>query len=229
MPTTVSTPAGTGELVWDLANSIVGAGEPTARGLLVIGHGAGGDVDAADLVELARALPGQQISVARYRQPWRVAGRRIATPPGTLDAGWLPAVALARAAHPHGALVVGGRSAGARVACRTADRVGADLVFALAFPLHPPQRPDRSRLAELLAPSCPRVVIQGARDPFGGTAELLEAVGARTGIGVSTMPDAGHDLVPARRAGVSAEQWSALLVGPLLAALGNPPSPRGPE
>lgn len=222
-------------MVWDLALSMTGAGQPTARGLLVISHGAGGDVDAPDLVELARVLPKRQISVARYRQPWRVAGKRIATPPRILDDGWLPAVALARAAHPQGVLVVGGRSAGARVACRTAYRVGADLVFALAFPLHPPNRPEKSRLSELLAPSCPRVVVQGSRDRFGGTVELRQAlnasvaVNARAGVVVSPMPDAGHDLVPARRAGVSADQWSALLVEPLVAVVENLPPRDGPE
>lgn len=212
--TTVSTPAGPGELVWDLA-----AGPSAPRGLLVISHGAGGDIDAPDLTELARVLPRRGISVARYRQPWRVAGKRVATPPRTLDAGWLPAVASAREKHPRGVLVVGGRSAGARVACRTADQVGADLVFALAFPLHPPKRPERSRLDELLAPRCPRVVVQGARDPFGGVAELVEAVGSSAGVSVSEMPDAGHDLAPARRAQVSAERWSGLLVEPLITAL----------
>ena len=215
--TTVSTPAGPGELVWDLAAPVAGVGGGQA--LLVISHGAGGDIDAPDLVELARVLPGYGISVARYRQPWRVAGRRIATPPRTLDEGWIPAVAAARDAHPHGALVVGGRSAGARVACRTADHVEADVVFALAFPLHPPERPEKSRLAELLAPSCPRVVVQGTRDRFGGSAEVIEALGDATGVTVSPMPDAGHDLTPARRAKVSPTQWSALLIDPLRAAL----------
>lgn len=219
MPTRVETPAGEGELVWDLAHAGSGRDAHQARALLVISHGAGGDVDAPDLVELAKVLPQHGITVARYRQPWRVAGRRVATPPPTLDIGWVPAVALARAAHPRGALIVGGRSAGARVACRTAQEVGAELVLALSFPLHPPKRPEKSRLNELLALGCPRVLVQGSRDPFGGAAELAQAVSQDAEIVVSVMPDAGHDLIPAKRARVAPARFTALLVDPLLAAL----------
>jgi predicted alpha/beta-hydrolase family hydrolase len=137
-----------------------------ARALLALGHGAGGGIEAADLRALAEALPPLGVTVALVEQPWRVAGRKVAPAPKTLDAAWLPVVARLTADHPL-PLVVGGRSAGARVACRTAAGCGAVGVLALAFPLHPPGRPDRSRAAELLGSARPTLIVQGATDPFG--------------------------------------------------------------
>ena len=114
---------------------------------LVLGHGAGGGIEARDLVALAKALPERGVTVVRVEQPWRVAGRKVAGPPATLDRAWLAVLEALAVAGP---LVVGGRSAGARVACRTAAQVGAAGCLALAFPLHPPGRPEKSRLDELL-------------------------------------------------------------------------------
>lgn len=142
-----------------------------ARALLALGHGAGGGIEAADLRALAEALPPLGIAVALVEQPWRVAGRRVAPAPKTLDAGWLPVAARLAAEYPV-PLVVGGRSAGARVACRTAAEVGAVGVLALAFPLHPPGRPERSRADELLSSARPTLVVQGATDPFGHPSEF---------------------------------------------------------
>jgi predicted alpha/beta-hydrolase family hydrolase len=138
-----------------------------ARAVLVLGHGAGGGVDAADLAVLAGTLPELGVTVVRMEQPWRVAGRRVSASPPRLDEAWL-ATAAAWPALP---LLVGGRSAGARVACRTATRVGAVGVVALAFPLHPPGLPVRSRESEL-PPDVPTLVVQGERDRFGGPAEF---------------------------------------------------------
>ncbi len=132
---------------------------------LALGHGAGGGIEARDLVALAAALPGRGVTVVRVEQPWRVAGRKVAGPPATLDRAWL---AVLDAIAVGGPLVVGGRSAGARVACRTARGVGALGCLALAFPLHPPGRPERSRLDELVATGVPTLVLQGERDAFGG-------------------------------------------------------------
>lgn len=131
---------------------------------LVLGHGAGGGIGAADLVALADALPERGITVIRVEQPWRIAGRKVATAPPTLDRAWLAVLEALAVRTP---LVVGGRSAGARVACRTATAVGAIGVVALAFPLHPPGRPDRTRLPELEATGVPTLVVQGERDAFG--------------------------------------------------------------
>jgi len=154
---------------------------PHARGSLVLGHGAGGGVEAPDLLALT-ALADEGWAVALVEQPWRVAGRRVAAPPGQLDQAWLAVLAAltrGRGALPH-PLVVGGRSAGARVACRTAASVGADAVLALAFPLHPPGRPDKSRAHEALevtSAGTPLLVIQGETDPFGGPEEVRAALG----------------------------------------------------
>jgi hypothetical protein len=162
----VPTSAGPGRLV------VAPAEHP--RALLWLGHGAGGGIDAADLAALASSLPATGITVARFEQPWRVAGKRVASRPAALDAAWLetaPVVAELASGLP---VIVGGRSAGARVACRTAAQTGAAAVVCLAFPLHPPGRPEATRLDELLTPSVPVLVFQGDRDTFGG-ADLLRA------------------------------------------------------
>lgn len=150
------------------------------RGSLVLSHGAGGGVHAADLVAL-RALVADGWTYVRVEQPWRVAGRRVATPPRTLDAAWAPVLAaLCRGRWAlRRPLVVGGRSAGARVACRMATQVGADAVLALSFPLVPPSggasRADEARV--VLDAGLPLAVVQGERDPFGTPDDVRRALG----------------------------------------------------
>ncbi|HEX6618959.1 MAG TPA: alpha/beta family hydrolase [Solirubrobacteraceae bacterium] len=143
-----------------------GADEPS--GALVLGHGAGGGVAARDLVAATQGAQAIAVSVALVEQPYRVAGRRSPAPAGQLDAAWLAVVEHLRggplADLP---LVVGGRSSGARVACRTAAQAGAAGVLCLAFPVHPPGRPEKTRLPELDAVAVPTLVVQGASDPFG--------------------------------------------------------------
>ena len=142
---------------------------------VVLGHGAGGGVEAPDLQTLATVLPDHGYRVVLVEQPWRVAGRKVAPQPTILDECWLAALGDLEVAGP---LVVGGRSAGARVACRTAEHLGAAGVLCLAFPLHPPGRPERSRADELadgVARPVGALVLQGSRDPFG-TAEEIAAV-----------------------------------------------------
>ncbi|MEU7619460.1 alpha/beta family hydrolase [Micromonospora rifamycinica] len=134
--------------------------------LLVLGHGAGGSVDAPDLLALRDTACGAGVAVARITQPYRVAGRRAPAPAGHLDEAWTAVLTVLRSRHPDVPLLVGGRSSGARVACRTARTVGAVGVVALAFPLHPPGRPERSR-ADELATGLPTLVVNGDRDPFG--------------------------------------------------------------
>lgn len=134
------------------------SGTPT----LVLGHGAGGGVDAPDLLAARDAALAIGLRVVRVEQPWRVRGRKVAEATARLDLAWTAVLESLE-----GPLLVGGRSAGARVACRTAESVGALAVLALAFPLHPPGRPERSRLPELQAPAVPRLVVQGDRDGFG--------------------------------------------------------------
>ena len=158
----VPTPAGDARLHWYRA--------PRPRLVLALGHGAGGGVEARDLQALAAALPARHVTVALVEQPWRVAGRKVAPAPGTLDTAWRalwPALGA-----PGLPVVAGGRSAGARVACRTAAELGAVGVLALSFPLHPPGRPEKSRADELAGTALPTLVVQGERDPFGGPAEF---------------------------------------------------------
>jgi hypothetical protein len=136
-----------------------------------LGHGAGGGVESPDLVGAAHAARSAGFSVALVEQPYRVAGRRSPAPARQLDAAWTAVVAQLREdAFRALPLLVGGRSAGARVACRTAESLGAIAVLCLAFPVHPPGRgddPSKSRLPELDAVPVPTLVVQGERDPFG--------------------------------------------------------------
>jgi uncharacterized protein len=133
--------------------------------MLVLGHGAAGGVGSPDLVGATQAAREVGLSVALVEQPYRVAGRRSPAPATQLDAAWISVVSqLPLEGLP---LLVGGRSAGARVACRTAAEVGAAAVLCLAFPLHPPGKPEKSRLSELDAVEVPTLVVQGERDPFG--------------------------------------------------------------
>jgi hypothetical protein len=143
--------------------------QPNARYALVLGHGAGGGIGAPDLAAAARAARELGWAVVLVEQPYRVAGRRSPAPAAQLDTAWTTVVGELRDAELAGLrLVVGGRSSGARVACRTAAATGAAGVLCLAFPLHPPGRPDApSRLPELASVRVPVLVVQGDRDPFG--------------------------------------------------------------
>ena len=135
------------------------------RAALVLGHGAGGGIDSPDLAGATSAARAAGFTVALVEQPYRVAGRRSPAPAGQLDTAWVSVISqLPLKGAP---VLVGGRSAGARVACRTAADVGAAAVLCLAFPLHPPGRPEKSRLEELDAVEVPTLVVQGERDPFG--------------------------------------------------------------
>jgi uncharacterized protein len=140
---------------------------------LVLGHGAGGGIAARDLQAAGHAAASQGLAVALVEQPYRVAGRRAPPAAPRLDVAWLAVLERLQETELAGmALVVGGRSSGARVACRTAAASGAIGVLCLAFPLQPPQRaaaaqPAPSRLPELEAVPVPVLVVQGTRDPFG--------------------------------------------------------------
>jgi predicted alpha/beta-hydrolase family hydrolase len=155
------------------------------RGTLVLGHGAGGGVESADLVEVTTEAAAAGWRVVRVEQPWRVAGRRIATAPPRLDEGWRAVLAALRADGTlTGPLVLGGRSAGARVACRTAAAEAAAGVLALAFPLHPPGRPEKTRAPELTAVTVPIVVIQGETDAFGRPEDVAAVLTGRANVSV---------------------------------------------
>jgi uncharacterized protein len=171
--------------------TVPGAGACAPSALLTLGHGAGGRVETPDLDAVRRAALDAGLAVARITQPYRVAGRRAPAPAPQLDEAWTAVIASLRAdperlALAEVPLVVGGRSSGARVACRTAPATGAAGVVALAFPLHPPGKPERSRAAEL-ATGVPTLVVNGDRDPFG-------VPPAGPGVTVVVRPGERHDL-----------------------------------
>ncbi|MEW2622552.1 alpha/beta family hydrolase [Streptomyces sp. NPDC048106] len=186
----VETEAGTARITWHRATD--------PRVVLALSHGAGGGIEARDLQALAGALPEHGVSVALVEQPWRVAGKKMAPAPKTLDTGWRGIwPALAGMELP---VISGGRSAGARVACRTATELGARAVLALSFPLHPPGAPEKSRVQELLDTGVPTLVVQGGNDPFGKPAEfpqgdfrLVEVPGADHGFGVARRAEIGQE------------------------------------
>ena len=139
-----------------------------AKGLLALGHGAGGGVGAPDLVRAEREARALGFATALVEQPYRVAGRKAPPPAAKADEAWVAVMAELRERLGGSApLIAGGRSFGARVACRTAADVGAAAVLCLAFPEHPPGKPEKSRQAELDAVEVPVLVVQGESDPFG--------------------------------------------------------------
>lgn len=158
------------------------AGPPVS--MLVLGHGAGGGVDAPDLAAVRDAAVAAGVRVVLVTQPYRMAGRRVAAPVGQLDEAWTEVIARIRVRDLP--MIFGGRSSGARVACRTAAPLGAVGVLALAFPLHPPGRPDKSRAGEL-PDAIPTLVLNGDRDPFGVPAPTPS-------VEVIVRPGATHDL-----------------------------------
>lgn len=188
----VETPAGTARVTW------TGVGAP-ARAALFLGHGAGGGIDAPDLVEIARELGAAGVHVALVEQPYRVAGKKLASDKAKLDAAF---VAVVEAERPKDLPVfVGGRSAGARVACRTASALGARGVVALAFPLVPPKGASPSRRPELVATGAPTLVVQGTRDPFGGPSDLTSGAALPPSIRISPVDAADHSFRVLRASG----------------------------
>ncbi|MDA5286031.1 alpha/beta hydrolase family protein [Streptomyces sp. NPDC054904] len=198
----VDTPTGEARITWHPARA--------ARLVLAVSHGAGGGIEARDLRALAAALPPLGVTVALVEQPWRVAGKKVAAAPKVLDEGWRGLwPALARPGLP---VVAGGRSAGARVACRTAAELGAAGVLALAFPLHPPGRPEKSRAAELLGAGRPVLVVQGGRDPFGRPEEFPEPAG-RDPYELVEVPHGDHGFAVPKKAGPTQEETLAVITG----------------
>jgi predicted alpha/beta-hydrolase family hydrolase len=206
----IATPHGEGRLVTYRAR------KPVAT--LLLSHGAGKGIDSRDLEALAAALPRQGVSVLLFEQPWRVAGGKVASPPPTLDAGFTAAARTLRVRTP---LVVGGRSAGARSAARTAKALGAAGCLALSFPLHPPGRPEKSRVDELLGSGVPTLVVQGENDTFGRPEEFP------SGVDLAVVPSADHGFATPKRSGVSEEDAMAIVVESALEwlvreVIGNP-------
>jgi uncharacterized protein len=191
----VETPYGEGRLVTARAH------RPVAT--LLLGHGAGNGIEARDLEALAHYLPRNGVTVVRFEQPWRRAGRKVATSPATLDAALVAASNRLRVRTP---LIVGGRSAGARSAARCAKQMGARGCLALAFPLHPPGRPEKSRLEELVAAGVPLMVIQGERDTMGKPDEFPGS------LDLSVVPGADHGFKVPAKGPVTQEQAMDIVV-----------------
>nr|WP_306442173.1 alpha/beta family hydrolase [Nocardioides agariphilus] len=174
---------------------------------MLLSHGAGRGVDTRDLEALAAALPRQGVHVHLFEQPWRVKGGKVASPPATLDIGFSTAARSLRGRVP---FVVGGRSAGARSAARTASALGATGCLALAFPLHPPGRPEKSRLDELLGAGVPTLVVQGENDSFGRPDEFPGDVD------LAVVPSADHGFATPKRSGVSEAEAMEVVVESVL-------------
>ena len=175
-----------------------------ARGVLALGHGAGPSITTVDMLAARDAVVEAGWAVAVVEQPWLVAGGRVASPPPVLDGAWLAVVRALRArggalASVRGPLLVAGRSAGARVACRTAAALRARAVVCLSFPLHPPGKPEQLRADELMRPvdaGRPVLVVQGERDPFGTPGELTAYVDRVYAVpGTHTIPRASGKAV----------------------------------
>ncbi|MFJ3416268.1 MULTISPECIES: alpha/beta family hydrolase [unclassified Streptomyces] len=195
---TLETDAGTARITWHPARK--------ARLVLAVSHGAGGGIEARDLQALAAVLPAHGVTVALVEQPWRVAGKKVATAPRTLDVGWRGIwTAVAKPGLP---VISGGRSAGARVACRTATELGAAAVLALSFPLHPPGKPEKSRAGELLGAGVPTLVVQGGNDPFGKPAEFPEG-----DFELVEVPYGDHGFAVPKRAEIGQDEALEIITG----------------
>jgi predicted alpha/beta-hydrolase family hydrolase len=195
----VPTPHGDARLVRDRSR------HPVAT--LLLQHGAGAGIDSRDLTVLAAELPRQGISVVRMEQPWVAAGKKIAPRAEVLDECFVTAANKLRVRTP---LVVGGRSAGARSAARTAESLGASAYLALAFPLHPPGKPERSRLEELTAVDLPTLIVQGERDAFGRPEEFP------ADHDLTVVPEADHGFKVPKRGVISQDDALAVIVEAVL-------------
>ena len=191
----VRTPHGEGRATTHRARSSIAT--------LLVSHGAGADSATRDLLALADHLPRHGITVVRFDQPWVVAGRKVATPPPTLDDGLRAAAARLRSRVP---LVVGGRSAGARSATRCAAELGAAGCLAVSFPLHPPGRPEKTRVAELTGSGVPTLVVQGEADTFGRPEEFPDDTE------MCVVPAADHGMKVPRKAPLSQEEALGVIV-----------------
>lgn len=210
----VDTPSGVARAHWHP----VPHGRP--RATLVLGHGAGRGVDSPDLVAIAGALPAEGVEVVLVEQPWRVRGNRVAGPAPSLDAAWVACLADLRS-RGIGVrrLVAGGRSAGARVACRTVADVQPAALLLCAFPLWPARRTGMrepvSRLPELVAAArvVPTVVVQGTADALGSPGEVACGL-ADAGVTarVVPVPWADHSFAVPARSGATREQAVDLVV-----------------
>ncbi|HNA98428.1 MAG TPA: hydrolase [Marmoricola sp.] len=203
--TTIETPHGAARVI-----SYPAAGSRS----LVLTHGAGSGIEAVDLQVLADHLPPQGISVHLVELPWVVAGKKVAPSPRIIDESYAAVLKALALVDP----VIGGRSAGARSACRISTYVPTSGVLALSFPLHPPGKPEQSRLSELDLVEVPPLVVQGESDSFGRPSEFpSETV-------LTAVPGADHAMKVAKKGGISQEDALALILEAVLEWMGNLPA-----
>lgn len=202
------------------------------RATLVLGHGAGGGIEAWELQRLAAELPQVGVDVVLIEQPWRVAGKRVAEAQARVDAAFREAVTdLKRGGEALRRLIIGGRSTGARIACRTAADIGVDGLLCLAFPLHPPGRPNPDRSRELVsaAKHVPVTVIQGERDTFGTPVEIATVLAANNARAlVVSVPWSDHSFQIPKRATVTRDEAGLVLTEAARQALLNRRGNEGP-
>jgi uncharacterized protein len=193
-PLEIETPHGPAQAHVDRADG--------ARGWLALGHGAGGGIESPDMQAAARVAREEGFTTALVEQPYRVAGRKSPAPPKQLDPAWLAVIAALRDEDFGGLpLIAGGRSLSARVACRTSAETRAAAVLCLAFPVHPPGKPEKTRIAELDAVEVPVLVVQGESDPFGmpdakGKREVVKVAGNHSLKDLDAVADAVRDWLP---------------------------------
>lgn len=203
------------------------------RATLVLGHGAGAGIEAWELQLLARQMPPIGVDVILVEQPWRVAGKKVAAAQPQLDAAFREVVSdIKRSGDALRRLITGGRSTGARIACRTAAAVGADGVLCLAYPLHAPGRPVTNvRVDELVTATqyCPVTVVQGDRDPFGTPLEVAGEMAERNAkVLVIGVPWADHSFRIPKKAAITSDEIGLILVESTRRVLLNRAGGQGP-
>jgi len=202
------------------------------RASLILGHGAGAGVASPDLSTLAAALPERGIEVVLAEQPWKVAGKPVAAPAAQLDAAWVQIVAaLRRSGVGLRRLALGGRSTGARVACRTAGLTKPAAVVCLAYPLIRPKHPERDRAGELAAAAAvaPATVIQGTEDRYGGPADVAVRVAAHgQRVLAVAVPAADHSFHLSSHAALTDWETRAIVVESAQRAVLRPAGNSGP-
>lgn len=186
--TILETPEGVAELAVSEADD--------QAAVLLLGHGAGGDIDGWDLDLIAHRLPSLGVTVARFRQPYRVAGRRIFNSKPGLDRAWVVALGEVSRRWPKLPLFTGGHSAGSRTACRGFGHGQQGLVL-LSFPLHPPGKPAQAKAEDVGAAAGPVLIVQGGNDGFGTPEEVRTALAAvgRDDVRIVELPGAGHSMI----------------------------------
>lgn len=177
--------------------------DATAAATLILAHGAGAAMDSPFMNQMADLLADRGVRVVRFEFPYmvsrRLTGKRRPAPKAELLQEAYRAAIAAAEPEIRGTLAIGGKSMGGRVASLVADeRYAAGKVKGLVcigYPFHPPNMPEKLRTAHLEHLTCPALIVQGERDPFGGRSDV-EGYKLSPAIGVTWINDGDHDLGP---------------------------------